>query len=88
MAQPPQTHFQQLPIPNGAVTKVPSSDDQLPAKYSHLKRRYFELERVRVSSGLPDISFGSETCLQKYNDTLLELQRSGERNAKMRQERA
>ena len=81
------------PLSSGLPATLPqqkSKDDQnLAEKYKKLKRRFFELEEVSVNILLfllmrkrPDT-----VLTQKHKETNNELQRSGERNVRMREER-
>lgn len=81
------------PLSSGLPAPLPqlkSKDDQnIAEKYKKLKRRFFELEEVSVNIILfllmrkrPDT-----VLTQKHKETNNELQRSGERNVRMREER-
>lgn len=69
----------------GTQYQKPKDPQEVTEKYRKLKRRYFELEEVSVllvTSDGPVL-----TWRQKHKEAATELQRSGERNVKMRGER-
>ncbi len=91
----PPMHYAPTPLANGGSMKVGGaiSYDTLAEKYSRLKRRYFDMEQV----GCPFLSISTKDgriltvetrhgCSETKGDDY-ELQRSGERNSKLRQER-
>ena len=99
---PPQFNPQQYPPPPNQPASVQQKPPQeYIEKYKRLKRKYFELEEVRVCSGPQTVAFpskppvfshpltpGRDACLlQKFKETETELLRSGERTSRMRHER-
>ena len=76
-------------LPAPLPQQKPKDDQNLAEKYKKLKRRFFELEEVSVNIILFLLMRKSpDTVLtQKHKETNNELQRSGERNVRMREER-
>lgn len=95
---PPQFNPQQYPPPPNQPAGVQQKPPQdYVEKYKRLKRKYFELEEVRIliphNPGPPSVfshplTPGHDACLfQKFKVTESELLRSGERTSRMRHER-
>lgn len=77
-----------LPPPvsqQAAEQQKPKDTQEITEKYRKLKRRYFELEEVSLV--FCRLDYIVLTWRQKHKETATELQRSGERNVKMRGER-